>query len=218
MKEQLSKEYSLRFEKIQQYRNDVWRVLIDQYFRHYISPDSVVLDLGCGWGEFINNLPCKQKYGMDLNPDSKSHLRSEVTMLEQDCSKTWELPDNSLDVVFTSNFFEHLFTKEALTSTLEQAFRCLKPGGKLIAMGPNILYVGHEYWDFYDHYLPLSHRSLCEGMRISGFEIESSIPKFLPYTMADGKKPNLLLVALYLHLPLAWEVLGKQFLVTGVKK
>ena len=32
-------------------------------------------------------------------------------------------------------------------------------------MGPNIRYLAAEYWDFYDHYLPLSHLSLEEGLR-----------------------------------------------------
>ena len=49
------------------------------------------------------------------------------------------------------------------------------------------------------------------------FEIESSIPRFLPYTMADGKHPPLLAVQLYVHLPFVWPLLGKQFLLTGTK-
>jgi predicted SAM-dependent methyltransferase len=69
------------------------------------------------------------KFAMDLNPDSENHAVPEVTLLRQDCSATWRLPDESLDVVFSSNFFEHLPSKEALESTFFEAYRTLKPGG-----------------------------------------------------------------------------------------
>ncbi len=67
-----------------------------------------VLDLGCGYGEFINTIRCRNKYAMDLNPDAPRFLSQDITFLHQDCSRRWQLPDASLDVVFTSNFFEHL--------------------------------------------------------------------------------------------------------------
>ena len=35
---------------------------------------ATVLDLACGYGEFINTVRCRQKFGMDLNPDSPRFL------------------------------------------------------------------------------------------------------------------------------------------------
>jgi hypothetical protein len=49
-----------------------------------------VLDLGCGYGEFINTIKAKARYGMDLNPASREHLLPEVQLLAQDCSAPWE--------------------------------------------------------------------------------------------------------------------------------
>lgn len=46
-------------------------------------------------------------------------------------------------------FFEHLPDKAHLLRTLGQIRRCLKPGGCLIAMGPNIKYLPGRYWDFF---------------------------------------------------------------------
>ena len=37
---------------------------------------------------------------------------------QQDCSEPWEIDPNSLDLVFTSNFFEHLPNKESLDRTM----------------------------------------------------------------------------------------------------
>ena len=52
---------------------------------------------------------------------------------------------------------------------------------------------------------------------MADFEVTSAIPRFLPYTMADGQQPPLLAVKMYLKLPIAWPLFGKQFLVTAVK-
>src|ERR1043165_5219610 len=125
---------------------------------------------------------------MDLNPASAQHLASGVNLLRQDCSDQWQLPDESLDTVFTSNFFEHLPDKAALGRTLQQVRRCLKTGGKLIAMGPNIKYLPGAYWDFWDHYLPLTETSLGEGLSTNGFVVEQSHPRFLPYTMVNSRQ------------------------------
>src|ERR1700743_1330451 len=106
--QQLREIYRARFEKAQAYRHQVWSILCKDYFQKWISPDGAILDLGCGYGEFINQIIAKQKFGMDLNPDSGKALQANVTLLSQDCSQTWPLEANSLDCVFTSNFFEHL--------------------------------------------------------------------------------------------------------------
>jgi SAM-dependent methyltransferase len=177
----------------------------------------VVLDLGCGYGEFINNVTCGTKYAMDLNPDAPRFVNSDVTMLVQDCSARWQLADDSLDVVFTSNFFEHLPDKHALSRTLAEAHRCLRSGGHLIALGPNIRFLPGRYWDFFDHHLPLTELSLAEGMQTAGFRVVQSEARFLPYTMVNSPRYPMGLLRAYLALPLAWRVLGRQFLVIVAK-
>ncbi len=213
---QLTTIYTQRFAGRESYRARVWQVLIRHFFQKFVPADGAVLDLGCGYGEFINQVSCGQKFGMDLNPATAELLAPEVSFIEQDCSEPWPLADETLDVVFTSNFFEHLPNKETLGLTLEQAQRCLKPGGRLIALGPNIKYLPGAYWDFWDHYLPLTEQSLSEGLRNRGFEIETVLPRFLPYTMVNAPEYPPALLRLYLALPVAWRVLGRQFLVTAI--
>jgi len=163
-------------------------------FSRYFNEESTVLDLGCGYGEFINQISVKKRIGMDLNPDTQQRLDKEVIFLQRDCSMEWPIDDNSLDLVFTSNFFEHLPNKLSLALTLQQALRCLKPGGRLVAMGPNIRFLHGLYWDFWDHYLPLTEASLAEGMSVTGFTIESVTPRFLPYRMTGSfQAPKLFL-------------------------
>jgi len=214
---ELATIYDQRFRGKQNYRNRVWRVLIDDFIEPYVPSDAAVLDIGCGYGEFINNIRCRTKFGMDMNPDTARLLSPDVQFLQQDCSTAWNLPRASLDVIFTSNFFEHLPNKQALDSTLEQAFCSLNPGGKLIALGPNIKYLPGAYWDFWDHYLPLTEMSLTEGLRIHGFEVIRCVDRFLPYTMAHGIQYPIFFLKLYLKIPLAWRFLGKQFFLVAQK-
>jgi SAM-dependent methyltransferase len=215
--EELRRIYRTRFDADKEYRRCVWQVLIAHFFQRYLPPSATVLDLGCGYGEFINAVKAQVKFGMDLNPRARDHLAPEVRFLEQDCSRRWPFADGELDLVFTSNFFEHLPDKATLGRTLDEAFRCLKLGGQLIALGPNMKYTRGQYWDFWDHYLPLTESSLSEGLMTRGFVIELCRARFLPYTMVRGPRYPLWMVAVYVRLAVLWRFWGAQFLVIGRK-
>ena len=214
---ELQRIYENRFSAMLAYRTRVWQVLVRAYFQRFVRHTDAVLDLGCGYGEFINHIRCSEKYGMDLNPRSPEFLAPGTKFIAQDCATPWALPDASLDVVFTSNFFEHLPDKHALRDTLREAHRCLKPGGTLVALGPNIKYVQGAYWDFWDHFLCLTDRSLGEALETNGYRIVLSHPRFLPYSMVTAPQYPLILLRLYLACPVFWRVFGKQFLVVGAK-
>jgi len=217
LQEELRRAYEHRFTRTISYRRDVWRILCRDYFSRFVPKDGVVLDLGSGYGWFINSINCARKFAMELNPGAREWLANDVSFLEQDCSKRWELENSCLDVVFTSNFLEHLASKEHLKWTLHQARRCLRPGGKLIALGPNAKFLAGRYWDFLDHHIALTEQSLSQALELNGFGVEVCVPRFLPYTMVS-RTPPLFLVRAYLRLPFAWRFFGKQFLVMAVKE
>ncbi len=212
---ELQSIYEHRFSSMLEYRTAVWRILTARFFQQFVRPTDRVLDLGCGYGEFINHIACGERFGMDLNPKSPTYLAAGVKFLAQDCSTTWQLPDASLDVVFTSNFFEHLPDKKALRDTLVEAHRCLKPGGRLIALGPNIKYVQGAYWDFWDHFLCLTEMSLGEALENNGYRVVESHARFLPYSMVNVPRYPLAFLRAYLAMPFLWPLFGKQFLVVA---
>ena len=214
---ELDQIYTRRFDAHVAYRSEVWKVLTSKFFSRYIEPHFTVLDLGCGYGEFINNIRCARKYAMDLNAKARQFISSDVSFVQQDCAEPWNLAEESLDLVFTSNFFEHLPSRRSLAETLGQAQRCLRPGGRLIALGPNIKYVGGAYWDFSDHHIALTDRSLTEALEILGFEVERALGRFLPYTMVNRRRYPQVFVSIYLSFPLAWKIFGKQFLIVARK-
>lgn len=208
--------YRFRFRESDRPRKmQIWKTLCERFFQPLIGHEQVVADLACGYGEFINNIKAKKKYAIDLNPDAPKFLDSDVQFCHSPADQIAGIASSELDVVFTSNFLEHLKTKEECDKVLAEILRILKPGGRFIIMGPNIRYLAAEYWDFYDHYLPLSHLSLEEGLVQAGYEIESITPRFLPYTTRSALPQHPALIALYLKVPIAWRILGKQFLVVG---
>lgn len=200
------------------YRNGVWHILVREYFQQYVHHEATVIDLGAGYGEFINHIVCGKKYAMDLNPDTSEQVHSDVEVLLQDCSEPWPLSPHSVDVVFTSNFFEHLPDKATLAKTLDLAARYLRPGGKIIAMGPNIKYTAGAYWDFWDHHIALGEYALSEVLQQKGFVVDVAIDKFVPFTMVGTFQYPLFFTSLYLKLPFAWRIFGKQFLVVAHKE
>lgn len=217
MSQDLKTIYSRRFSGIEKSRDELWKVLTRYYFQQWVNPNDVVLDVGAGFCEFINNIQAKKKIAMDLNPATRQKAASDVTVVSQDVMKDWPVATGSVDVVFTSNFFEHLSGGKDLLLCLKEIHRVLRPNGRLLAMGPNFRFCFKEYWDFFDHSLALSDRSLAEALEISGFQTETVFPQFLPYTMKGKLSPHPLLVRLYLAMPFFWRVLGKQFLIFARK-
>lgn len=216
LQKELQTIYSARFAGQAEYRTEIWKILAS-FFGTWIPADGATLDLGAGYCEFVNNVASTRKFAMDLNPDVRERAASGVAILLQDCSEPWPLAENALDTVFTSNFLEHLPDKDAVRRTLGQAFRCLKSGGRLIALGPNIRYLPGAYWDFFDHYVALTDLSLAEGLSNCGFSVEKRIGRFLPYTMSRGRQNPLWMLRLYLSIPVFWPLFGKQFLVVARK-
>jgi hypothetical protein len=209
--------YQRRFAGIEPVRAGVWRTLARHYFNRWVKPQDSVLDLGAGYCEFINSVAAARKFALDSNPATLEKAAPGVSVISQDASQPWPVQPETIDGVFSSNFFEHLPTRQALAQCLVEAFCALRRGAPLIALGPNIRFCPDTYWDFFDHHLPLSDRSVVEALELAGFEIEFVIPRFLPFTMSNGFPYRPFMVRLYLALPFAQRLWGKQFLVVARK-
>ncbi|MFC1605627.1 class I SAM-dependent methyltransferase [Pseudomonadota bacterium] len=215
---ELAELYRHRFEReFLPRKMAIWRVLCRHYFQRLIEPDAVVIDMACGYGEFINNIRAAQKFAIDVNDDSSDHLAPDVEFHLLPANRLSEIGEGRADVVFTSNFLEHLPDKATLNEVLEHVHKALKPGGQFLILGPNLRYLPGQYWDFYDHHLGLTHLSLSEALMLKGFQIERCIDKFLPYTTQGALPTHPMLVRLYLKFPIAWRLLGKQFFIVAKK-
>ena len=194
-----------------QWRRDLWQVLVDDFFSQWIDEEASVLDFGSGNGEFINAVRADRRIAVDLRAGAKAQLDEGVEFRITNGTDIRDTADGSVDVVFCSNLLEHLPTREAMLALLAEFHRVLTKRGRLLILGPNLLYTGQAYWDFFDHILPITHRSLAEALVGSGFAVERLIPRFLPYTTVGARRTPLALVRLYLRAPLVWRIMGAQF-------
>jgi len=210
--------YEIRFTAEDRIKKDaVWRVLCNSFFSRFIKSTDTVLDIACGYGEFSNHIHAFRKIAVDLNPDARKYLSDDIELHLTSAKAMNAIETESIDVCFSSNFFEHLSSKQEMDEVLQEALRVLKPNGLYIAMQPNIRFQPGKYWDYYDHILPLSHLSCAEGFEKAGFSIDRIISKFVPFSTSSNLPQWPILVRLYLAIPFLWKLLGGQFLIVARK-
>ena len=216
--DELADLYRARFSDADRARKDaVWQVLCERFFQRYISPGATVLDLACGYGEFMRHIRAGRKIAVDLNPDARRLLPAGVEFHQADAAHLPQIASGSVDVCFSSNFFEHLPSKQDLDRVLKESLRVLRPGGLYVCMQPNLRYAPGEYWDYYDHLLPLTHLSCREAFWKAGFEVIELIDRFVPFSTASRLPQAPWLVRLYLAVRPAWRLLGRQFVLVARK-
>lgn len=217
MKTEITKLYRLRFNKEIQSRYQIWKILCTDFFQKYVKTTDTIYDIGAGYCEFINNIKAKNKVAIDINPETKKYANKNVKVIITTSTKLPKKLTSTTDVVFVSNFFEHLPTKDDLALTLNEIYRVLKKNGTFIILMPNIRYTGSRYWDFLDHQLPLTDKSMIEALELHNFKIQEARSKFLPYT-TKGKYPKFnFLVRLYLMIPILHTIFGAQSLIVAQK-
>jgi len=108
---------------------------LTDYLSYFDAAEGVILDLGCGRGEFIELLKARGRevYGIDLNPTMVAHCQQKgLPVLLADCLDYLEqLPDRSVGGVFAAQLVEHL-TREQLDRLVTLAARKIRPAGRLL--------------------------------------------------------------------------------------
>lgn len=210
----LQRLYEYRFRHVDQARRDaVWGAVAPYVWERMGRPQRV-LDPAAGRGEFINAVPAGERWAVDQVRHTVGTIAEGAKVIVGDIFET-ELPPAHFDGVFVSNFLEHLATQEEVSALLSRLAAATAPGGRIAIMGPNYRHIAKEYWDFADHKLALTHRTVEEHLYVAGFQAERTIPRFLPYSFTGRLPTASWVVRLYLAMPPAWRLLGKQFLVIG---
>jgi SAM-dependent methyltransferase len=211
--------YEHRFNESERIRkNEVWKILCRYFFQRYIRKDDAVLDLGAGFCEFINNIDCGKRYAVDLNHETMRFASPGVIVYRLSGTDLSPIVSGTLDLVFCSNFFEHLPDKHAMSQSLHEIHRVLKSGGRIMILQPNIRYLYKEYWDFFDHHIPFSHISMVEALVSQGFQPTVVIPRFVPFTMKSTLPKSRLFVRAYLMFPVVWRIMGRQMFILADKR
>lgn len=213
--------YRRRFDsKENETRGKLWKILCETFLQKFIQEDDAIMDIGAGYCEFLNNIKCKRKIAVDINPDTKKFAAKDIEVLRVQLGGIPQKFDKNIDVVFMSNFLEHLNSKDDILFVLSRVYRLLNKNGKVIIIQPNIDLVKEAYWDFIDHKVALNTKSLKEALDITGFKIDVFIERFLPYTTKRKYVPmRHLLLKLYLKLPtFIRPSVGESFIVATKKQ
>jgi SAM-dependent methyltransferase len=207
--------YARRFAGDERFRGEMWRVLA-AWLSRWIPHDAVIVEIAAGHCEFINAVNGARRIAVDINPETRRHAADGVEVVVGDARELSVLSEGTADVVFVSNFFEHL-ERSAILDTIRAVHRILKPGARFLILQPNIRFLARDYWMFFDHVTPIDDRALCEALELCGLSIETAIARFLPFT-TKGKLPkSTRLLRLYLRLPLAWRLFGGQAFIVARK-
>jgi SAM-dependent methyltransferase len=108
----------------------------------------IVLDVGCGAQPYRSLVSPEATYqGID-HADVRQHFGYSVPDTIYYEGDRWPLSDGSADVVLSTETLEHVPDPSVY---LAQAFRCLRPGGRLILTVPFAArwhFIPHDYWRF----------------------------------------------------------------------
>ena len=195
----------------------MWREIV-RYLQRYIDAKAPVLDLGCDRGHFIRWVRAGERWATDLR-DMRDALPADVRFVQASgLDLAGVLPAAHFGTIFMSNYLEHLESSDAVIEQLRLAADLLRPGGRMMVLQPNIRLVGSRYWDFIDHRVALTERSLLEAAELAGLATVDLITRFLPYS-TKGRLPRAPgLVRAYLAVRPAWWLMGKQTLFVGERR
>jgi hypothetical protein len=206
--------YEYRFRDIDQgARAAVWSE-IGPHVHGLMGNPQTVLDPAAGRGEFIGSIDAAERWFVDEVAYPEAESDPEVKVVTSKIMDA-DLPEDHFDGVYASNFLEHLFNQEEIAQFLERMHTVMKSGGRIAIMGPNYRYCADEYWDCADHWVALTHVAIAEHLYAAGFEPVKIVPRYLPYSFRGILPPSKALTRMYLRTPIAWRLLGKQFLVIG---
>jgi SAM-dependent methyltransferase len=207
--------YSYRFRNVDQAsRREVWAEIARYVTERSLGSPKRLLDPAAGRREFIDAAPAPERWAIDQIEHTDAGTDRAVKFVVSEVMDA-ELPEAYFDGVFVSNFLEHLDTQRAVHEFLRRMYEVTSEGGRIAILGPNFRYCSRTYFDYADHAVVLTHLAVAEHLHTAGFRVVSSAPRFLPYSFTGRLPASGRLTRAYLHLPLAWRVLGKQFLVVG---
>jgi Methyltransferase domain len=197
-------------------RDAVWREIVS-YLQRYVDPDAPVLDIACDRGHFIRWVAASERWASDIR-DVESQLPADVRFIKgSGLHLAGMLPTGYFGTVFMSNYLEHLEGPEAVVEQLRIVRALLRPAGRVIVLQPNIRLVGPRYWDFIDHRMAITDRSLLEAAELAGLRAERLVTRFLPYSTKGRLPTHPWVVRAYLRVKPAWLLFGRQSLFVGVR-
>lgn len=194
----------------------VWDEIAKFLYQTHLNRPEKILDPAGGLCEFINQVPAKERWTIDLSEQVKTYADPSVKTIIGDNLKV-DLEPGYFDAIFISNFLEHLNNQFEVADFLEKMFRALKSKGRIVIIGPNFRYTYKDYFNFADHTVILTESGVAEHVYGAGFNILKIYGRFLPLTFRRSLPVSRFLISTYLKMPFAWPFFGEQFMLVAEK-
>lgn len=207
--------YEARFDEREVSAKDaVWREIVG-FLQRYVDAGQPLLDIACDRGHFVRFVQASERWGSDIR-DVAAALPPDIRFVQASgLELAQHVPTTYFGTVFMSNYLEHLDSSDAVIEQLRVARDLVRPGGRVIILQPNIRLVGPRYWDFIDHRVALTDRSLLEAAELAHLRTVDLITRFLPYSTKGRLPSDPRLVRAYLAFRPAWLLMGRQTLYVG---
>lgn len=136
-------------------------------FKKYILSSDKVIDFGCGGGFLLANIKCKEKIGIEINPDAREQAKANGINV---VASTEEIENEWADVIISNHALEHTHSP---LEELKKLKAKLKVGGKIIFVTP---YERRWDWtpnDINQHLFTWSPMNLGNLFSLAGFKVQS---------------------------------------------
>jgi len=190
-------------------------MLYRYHFAKLISSTDCVLELGAGYGHFINQVAARRRIALDSWHGFVEYTHAGIETTIGNVVDLSFLEPASVNFVFASNLFEHI-GQDDFAAVLSQLKTALTSTGTLNILQPNYYYAYREYFDDYTHVTVYSHTSLSDFLEAHGYQVIDCKPRFLPLTVKSRVPVSPLLIRLYLASP--WKPLAKQMFIRARPK
>ena len=181
-------------------RRGVWRE-IARYVRRDAPDVGTLVELGPGYCDFINQFPASHKIGFDLNPEMSAFAASDVELRIASAVELAGIEPGGVDLVFASNFLEHLGAGE-LEVLLPKVRRALSRRGRLILIQPNYRRCAGHYFDDPTHRTVFHDGNIGDWLTHHRLRPLRIVPGLLPFSMKSRLPKWPILTRLYLHSPI----------------
>ncbi len=168
--------YSEKNRPFTEYPSKLVKYLFDRF---NLKPQMKILEPGCGRGEFLKAFKDLglDATGIDISDSSKDFFQKEQMELiisDIEDEKSLPFPNESFDVIYNKSFLEHLYKPDLF---LKEAYRVLKPNGKIICLVPDWESNYKIYFDDFTHRTPFTRPSLEDILKMTKFE-DVNVQKF----------------------------------------
>lgn len=134
-----------------------------------MKKNETMLEIGCGRGEMLQNFKNLGLLvqGVDLSPEAPSFSKDIKISVMNIEKEALPFADNSFDIIYSKSVLEHLYYPEEY---MKEAYRVLKPGGRIVTLVPDWESNYKIYFDDYTHRTPFTIVSLHDILKIHNFE------------------------------------------------